>query len=454
MANHNSLAALFTDTADAIRRATGLPGAIIADNFPSAIDEIPSPTWLDSHTIVTYYNGDRQLNITTNDRVKILGSDMKLYTIKEWNRLFIAAGYDKTQMGIEPIGFSVGAFDNRYDECLLFNKFTGTMYNVRGATAHAANGLAHTHYTQPYSVGAGSGTDTTTGKGWSVTIEDGDAILYEANTKQSWRYANVGITGTRNYNDIKKLVYKYWAITEWLRHRFAVTSGVSTAKADGTMGEVAIYNSSGVQAAVNEDMYFWVKNDSDVFVNTNILAKYNITNKHNDTAALLTQAIADNLYASQKTNGVNMNDTGVNSGSKPILAPGSKGAEAIAVDGVWYIITPMISNPSTATSVNYNGMDAPAVYWAIHNNCGLPSVRHLLAVTFNMPLVTELIRYLNSGEGRGIATIPTSGYFWSSSKYASANYTWEVSVAGTVIGYQAYNYNKNLVYGALEIGRD
>lgn len=454
MANHNSLAALFQDTADAIRRATGMGGSIVADNFPSAISGIPFPAWLDSREITTYYSGNRQLNIITNDRVRIAGSDRKLYTVKEWNDLFRAAGYDKTQMGIEPIGVSVGAFDNLYDECLLFNKFTGTLYNVRGATALTANSMSHSHYTQPYGgLNAGSGTDTTTGKSWTITVIDDDLELYEANTKRTWRFENVYISTPHNLSDVQKLTYKYWAITEWLRHRFAISSGVTTTKANGTMGEVAIYNSSGTQAAVGEDMYFWVKNDSDVFVNTNILAKYNLTNKHNDTTALLTQAIADNIYASQKANGVDMNDTGVNSVSKPILAPGSKGAELIAVDGYWFIITPMISNPNTNTGVNYNVADAPAVYWAIHNNCGLPSVRHLLAVSFNSDLVNEVIRYLNTAEGRGVPTLPSSGYIWTSVKYSAANYTWEVQMIGTMVGYSSYNYNRNLVYGAIELNR-
>lgn len=42
MANHASLTVLFTDIANAIREKTGSAGSIIADNFPSAINAIPS----------------------------------------------------------------------------------------------------------------------------------------------------------------------------------------------------------------------------------------------------------------------------------------------------------------------------------------------------------------------------------------------------------------------------
>lgn len=42
MANHTSLASLFSDIADAIRAKTGGSSNIIADNFPTAISQIPT----------------------------------------------------------------------------------------------------------------------------------------------------------------------------------------------------------------------------------------------------------------------------------------------------------------------------------------------------------------------------------------------------------------------------
>ena len=46
----------------------------------------------------------------------------------------------------------------------------------------------------------------------------------------------------------------------------------------------------------------------------------------------LRSTVRDFIYNKQIANGINMNDTGVNSPTKPILTPGSKGAEAVLVD--------------------------------------------------------------------------------------------------------------------------
>lgn len=42
MANHTSLASLFTDIANAIRAKLGSNASIVADNFPAAIQSIPT----------------------------------------------------------------------------------------------------------------------------------------------------------------------------------------------------------------------------------------------------------------------------------------------------------------------------------------------------------------------------------------------------------------------------
>ena len=49
MPNHTSLASLFSDIADAIRAKTGSSDQIVADNFPTAIADIPTGT-IDSVT--------------------------------------------------------------------------------------------------------------------------------------------------------------------------------------------------------------------------------------------------------------------------------------------------------------------------------------------------------------------------------------------------------------------
>ena len=83
MANHTSLASLFSDIADAIRAKTGGSSNIIADNFPTAISQIPTggtptlQTKTKTYTPTTSqqteqvradngYDGLEQVNVTVN----------------------------------------------------------------------------------------------------------------------------------------------------------------------------------------------------------------------------------------------------------------------------------------------------------------------------------------------------------------------------------------------------
>ena len=357
-------------------------------------------------------------NYASNDNVRILGSDNKKYTLAEWNALFVAAGYDKTQMSVTPIGLSIDAFDNE-GESYMFDRYDGRVYNPVGDSYASAGTLQHSFYNQNPITYADSGTDYTTNKAWTVTADGDEFILYTANTKQSWRQTkNMGYVNQHEAFNPMERTLGFWAENEWMRHRMAIASGVTTTKADGTMGEIAIYNSSGTQAAVSEDMYFWIKNDSNVWTNTNILAKYNLNNLHGGSSYQLTTTIRDAIYARQIANGINMNDTGVNSSSKPVLAPGSKGAEVIAVDGEWMIITPFITRANTTTSSNSNNMaDSPAVYWAVGKGYCLPSDTLLLASYFNRTIVNAVISYLNTVETRDVLEIPTSNT-WSIARYA------------------------------------
>jgi hypothetical protein len=163
-------------------------------------------------------------------------------------------------------------------------------------------------------------------------------------------------------------------------------------------------------------------------VNTGILAKYNLNNLSGTNSYLLTQAIADTIYAKQKENGVNMNDTGVNSDTKPVLAEGSKGAEAIAVGGKWYIATPYISSANATTNnINNNVADSPAVYWAKSKGCALPTDRHLNAVYLNKPIVDSVWSYLRTKEGWPILARP-NGNTWTAVRQ-SAVYAWLVALS-------------------------
>ena len=426
-------------------------GESIADaDMADTIASLNFPMFLEVGATTIRYDATHTENIASNNHIKIYGNDNKAYTLAEWNAMFVESGYDKAQMAVVPIGIQCDYLPNK--EVYLFDIYDSVVYNPVGDSAATAGQLQHSLYNHTFVTAAGNGTDSTTNKAWTVTASGDNLVLYEANTKQSWTIAkNTGNSSkslqAANLN-IADRTYSIWAQTEWMRHRMAISSGVSTAKPDGTMGEIQILNSSGVQAAANEEMYFWVKNDSDVLANTNKLAKYNLNNRHTSNSVNLTQAIADAIYNRQKANGINMNDTGVNSSSKPILAPGSKGAELIAVDGYWMIITPYITNPNATTTTATNNMaDSPAVYWAIQKGYCLPSEWLLFDIYRNKTLYDAIITYLKNREGRTeIAAMPTSAYMWTSVRQ-SATYCWGVYLNYGVM-YLNPSYIRYFVVGA------
>lgn len=441
MATHANLKELFNDLATKIQEVSGSSDKIKADDFPSKVAALADPMVLNTYATTVRKSASSTENYATNNRVRIRGNDGKDYTLAQWNALFVAAGYDKNAMTVEPLGIRVQAY--QIDEIYLFDRYTGVTYNPSGETAGSAGRLQHSLYNHNLVTGAGSGTDSTTGKAWSVTASGDGLVLYEANTKQSWTIAkNTGAVNRHIAWNIEDRVHSLWAQTEWMRHRMAIDSGLTTTEADGTMTTVEILNASGSQAAVGEDMYFWIGG-----ANTGILAKYNVNNRHAFAGASLTQAIADAIYAKQKANGVNMNDTGVNSASRPVLAPGSKGAEAIAVDGKWMIITPYISNPNATTATATNNLaDSPAVYWAVDKGCSLPSDSLLDAMYNNKALINAIINYLNNVESRGIPTVPANDYIWTAVR-SSAAVCWFVDFSSGVVR-TAATYTRSFVCGS------
>lgn len=273
---------------------------------------------------------------------------------------------------------------------------------------------------------------------WEVT-DNGDSLtLYCGNTKQSWSMAkdcgNTNFMVAFNYKERNDAMI---AQNEWMRHRFAICSGIQTSEADGTIKEVEILNVSGTQAAVGEDMYFYVNGQ-----NTTLKAKYNLSNRHGVNSEYLTDEIAEYIYSKQKENGINMNDTGVNSADKPMLVKGAKGAEAIAVNGYWYIITPYVSRPNgTQTNFDYNILDSPSVYYCEEGGADtyLIGDAELFPLWTNKNIVNGLINYLRTYEGR-TDDVPAynSGYAWSCVR-GSSNNAWYVSLGyGSCVTYGTY----------------
>ena len=166
-----------------------VPSATTIDGYATLVGQIQSgstlPATLEVQATTVHTSASTTENIASNDNIRILGSDNHKYTIAQWNAMYVAAGYDRTQMTVTPVGISVDAFDHA-GESYLFDRYTGITYNPSGETAGAAGKLQHSPYNNNLVTSAASGTDYTTNKGWSVT-EDGDnLILAESNTGCSW----------------------------------------------------------------------------------------------------------------------------------------------------------------------------------------------------------------------------------------------------------------------------
>lgn len=269
---------------------------------------------------------------------------------------------------------------------------------------------------------------------WEITDNGDSLILYCGNTKQSWQMmkncGNSNFMATFNYKERNDAMI---AQNEWMRHRFAICSGIQTAEADGIIKSVEILNSSGTQAAVGEDMYFYIDGQ-----NTTLKAKYNLNNRHAVSSAYLTDEIAEFIYSKQVENGINMNDTGVNSVDKPILVKGAKGAEAIAVNGYWYIITPYVLRPNgTQTNFDYNIIDSPAIYYckSLGDDVYLCGDKELLPVWTNKNIINGLMNYLRTYEER-TDEVPSynNGDAWSCVCY-NGSFAWYVSLSNGSCSY-------------------
>ena len=436
---NGSGAAVATKAAAALTDALGLVDGIKAGELVSTIDGMPRPLIYPVEATTVRKSASATENVASNNLCMIHGNDGKAYTLAEWNALFVAAGYDKNNMTVEPDGFILTKNDGSREVIYWDAFFDSRVAQITGASLADDKSLQHS----PYSVkvdftATGSGTDTGSGKGWTITADGDEFVLYTANTKQSFRIKKGLSNGnawvdSKDFEDRTEALYQ---ITEWYRHRSAIDSGLSTTEADGTIAAVSILNASGAKAAAGEDMYFWIGG-----TNTNLLAKYNLTRNHDNTV-IMNSTQQGTIYDAQKTNGINMNDTGVNSSTKPILADGAKGAEAVAVDGKWYIITPFITQPGTAAQTM---ADAPAVYWARKRGLSLPSTEMVDLWWWNRTLVTALRSYLVNTEGRTVFN-PGAAAYWCAARGSAAG-AWAVAT-GSGGRFNVSPCNRSRVCGA------
>lgn len=455
------------DIKDAIEQKGVTVGSTPLSGYAQKILDIPTGGDTDgmtgflsveSKTIAT--SASTTTNIAYNKKIGIIDENNVLWDTLDWHQRWVDNGYSATGLS-KPIGIWMdGVFGK--DIKLLWpittvngyyditgttdggnTKFSHFMYDndainiVRGGNAYPAIGNIAHGTAGKYNASA-----------WNTALNGDGLDMYSANTKETFTIPSrdVGNTSMFMKDNNEDYMESYYQQCEFYRACFAICSGISTSQANGTVTTVEILNSAGQQAAVGEDMYFWIGGS-----NTGLYAKYNLNSRlvTNPTTGegndyYLTQARADVIYASQKANGVNMNDTGVNSSSKRTLCEGSKGAEAVAVDGYWYIKTPYISRPdNTNKTLAYNLPDARATYICKYRNVSLPTEWMLLAYYFNKnTLITAIVNMLRTTEGLS-ANVPETAqsFYWSALRLGTSNATY----IHTGNGYANQNYT-NIYY--------
>ncbi len=429
--------------------------------YPDKVAEIQSGAdgFLDVESITLPTSASTTANYAYNKQLLILDSDGVAWDLKEWHQRWVDNNYTIDASWATPVGIKMHVFGKwrsylwPLEESVPMTDVTGnagtttTGYRLApfdenaitsarsGGAYPAAQGTIETGETRT----AGSYYD----KEWSAT-NNGDGLdLYSANTKETFfqKSRNVGNSNAFQDDDPEAYTDNFYKQNELCRAMFAICSGLTTTEANGATATVEILNASGEQAAVGEDMYFWIGG-----VNTGLKAKYNLTSRpiNSPNAYNVTTTIQDAIYAAQVANGINMNDTGVNSGSLHTLGQGAKGAEAIAVEGYWYIKTPVLWRPSATTlDSTYNIPDSPAAYACVANNAHLHTTDSLVAYWKNRTRHITKVRELLTTEGYTISSIP-SGTSWSAIRYYAAHF-WYVYVGVGVVSYGSGFYRYSVV---------
>ena len=390
---------------------------------------------VESKTIAT--STSTTANIAYNKKCGIIDEKNKLWDTLEWHQRWVDNEYSATGLS-KPIGIwiqALGIFVEVYWQTILpvgFSDITGTQSLAKSIFPHSpfyveciTTAMSDTAAAWPARV-SGNIEHGTVGKYkssyWKTQINGNGLDYFVYNTNEVFTIPSRSLDPAYAFikNNADDFMWYNYTKCEFYRALCAICSGVETTSPDGTTTTVDILNSSGQQAAVNEDMYFWING-----FNTGLLAKYNKTckmyNGGRSIGQVLTDTIVDGIYNQQKANGVNMNDTGINSSTKPVLIEGCKGAEAIAVEGYWYIKTPYISNPSATVfnNINYNIPDDYPSYYCKNKGLRLLTPKELYAYYLNKPtVISGIVNLLRSTEGLSdyVPAIPT-GNVWSAMNY-------------------------------------
>lgn len=422
-------------------------GNITIDGYAAKIADIPSGDIdgangiysIESKTIAT--SASTTKNISYNKKIGIIDENNVLWDVLDWHNRWVTNGYSKTGLS-EPIGIWMDdAFGNnvRFLWPIMFSK----RYDVTGSGSYSEVSIRHSLPAENVPKSAGQGNyypavgnidkslsgraaNTYYDEGWTAAINGDGLDIYVSNTKETFHLISRNVAKTSRLSNVDADDYMdaVYVHNELLRAMSAICTGVQTNESNGTLTTVNILNNTGQQPAVGEDMYFWVNG-----TNTGILAKYNLWSQFFGTSYALTQAIADALYAKQINNGINMNDTGVNSDTKKIIYEGSKGAEAIAVEGYWYIKTPIISGGNANGTTGYNLPDSPAVYSCRKKNVVIPTARDLIAFYLNSNYqIASILDILKNVEGYVITMPSYNNLFWTS-EFANGSFFWAVNLA-------------------------
>ena len=404
---------------------------------------------VESKTIAT--SASQTANITYNSKCGIIDENNKKWDTLEWHQRWVDNGYSAAGLSkptgiwmeafglhivyLWPISSNVGYSDVSGTAALSTGSFALFVYNVDVIAAATAADRTVWPANQSGNVAHG-----TAGKYKSATwraVENGAGLDMECdNTLETFTIPSrsVGNANAFMKDNGEDYTESHYQQCEFFRALFAICSGVAcpTNTVNGTTATVDILNANGQQAAVGEDMYFWIGG-----TNTGLKAKYNLNSKPSRTANVttgtLTQTIVDAIYNKQIAAGINMNDTGVNSADKHVLPEGAKGAEAVAVNGYWYIKTPYISNPNGTTfNATNNQADAPAAYICKKRGVTMQSERRLYPYWLNKSThITSLVNLLRTTEGleSDVPAVVGSSSCWSAVRL-NASYAWYVYMQG------------------------
>jgi hypothetical protein len=388
-------------------------------------------------------------SVNVSPFLKIYADDGNSYTPQEWYTL-PGKGTD-----IKPLAFDIEACGIH---SLIYLKDTAApaYYEITRTNMSAITAYKHSPYQFSLYTSAQSNLTNPDGTTAAITSANGVLTMTTANCPGKTWVCKADLTnagGSLRMSDVGSEYDRCEAMyqqVEWLRHRASIETTVATEAPDGTYAEVLIYDDG-------TDHWFLVKYNGSVY-NTGVKAKYNVHSFFN--SANPTSAIVDAIYTEQvkATKKLSMNDElsdvqgNVTETTYKILTPGAKGAEAVAYNGKWRIITPVLSNASATFNQDTNMQDAPAIYYNKEileplygaGNVALPNDRTMQAYCLNRTtLLNSLVDFLNSANG-GSCNVPSTldAYVWCATRY-SATYAWFVGTGNgsMVVSNTFYRYS-------------